>query len=491
MKRLIELYKSNFHTEPINIEQIKGSGSDRKYYRLSDNYNSSIGVIGTSLEENKAFIGITKHFNEKKLPVPQILAVSPDYMAYLQTDLGKLSLYDKLAPSRESGFYNETDVAYLEDTIKLLPLMQIRGKEGLDLSLCFPTSIMDETAIHFDLNYFKYCFLKLLQHIEFNEIMLENDFCKLSSDIIKTAEGYNTLMLRDFQSRNVMLCKKGNTKRPYFIDYQGCRLGPKEYDLASFLWQSSAKYPSTLRNRLVDTYIKSLSDILPTTDPDTVRKNLRLMVLFRLLQVLGAYGFRGYIEHKAYFLNSIPLAINNIKELVDNGVTKPYPYLEQILCKIIIVFNEHKQEGKPSTTPIDTHKQGLTVTVYSFSYKKGIPIDTSGNGGGYVFDCRSTHNPGRFEEYKKLTGLDEKVIKYLEDDGEITTFLSNIYPIVNHHVTRFLERHFTHLMICFGCTGGQHRSVYSAQHVAEYIHNTFTNVNVHLIHREQGIEKFI
>ena len=287
MKRLIELYKSTFYTEPTKIEQIKGSGSDRKYYRLSDDTQSSIGVIGTSLEENNAFIGLTNHFNEKKLPVPQILGISPDRMVYLQTDLGKMSLYDKLAQSRKSGDYTETDIAYLEKTITQLPLIQIRGKEDLDLSLCFPTSIMDETAIHFDLNYFKYCFLKLLRHIDFDELKLEKDFCKLCSDIVITCGAYDSLILRDFQSRNVMLCKKGHTEIPYFIDYQGCRLGPKEYDLASFLWQSSAKFSSSLRSRLVDKYLRYY-------------QQPRLTLYVRTFSLWYFFVFYKFLEHMVF-----------------------------------------------------------------------------------------------------------------------------------------------------------------------------------------------
>ena len=136
---------------------------------------------------------------------------------------------------------------------------------------------------------------------------------------------------------------------------------------------------------------------------------------------------------------------------------------------------------------MNTEKQ-LTVKVISFSYRRGIPEDNSGNGGGYVFDCRYVHNPGRYDEYKPLTGLDQPVIDFLEKDGEITEFLTNIYALTDAHVKRYIERGFTNLMICFGCTGGQHRSVYSAQHTAEHIHKKF-GVRVELIHREQNVEQ--
>jgi N-acetylmuramate 1-kinase len=483
MERLVKLYESLYGTAPTNTEQIKGSGSARQYYRLSSKGNSAIGVIGSSLEENRAFIEITRHFNKQNLPVPTVYNVSPDGMAYLQSDLGSISLYQLLTNSRNNCKYTDADFLSLEKAVRGLPRMQIIGAQGLDLSLCYPTAKMDETAIHFDFNYFKYCFLKLQPKIDFNELDLEKDFCAFCEDIINMSSSEDSLILRDCQARNVMMKSDGESLTPYFIDYQGCRIGPKEYDLASFLWQSSAHYPQELRDRLVECYIEALRELRPDTNPDTVRKNLELMVLFRLVQVLGAYGFRGLIERKAYFLNSIPGSIANLKDVLNKGTAKPHPYLENVLKSI--VQNNEANSALPSASQQDNK---LTVTIYSFSFKKGIPVDPSGNGGGYVFDCRSTHNPGKYDQYKELTGLDAPVIKFLEEDGEITTFLNSVYPIVTHHVQRFSERGFTHLMICFGCTGGRHRSVYSAQHTAEHLRRLFPDINIHLIHRERNID---
>ncbi len=493
MERLIRLYKLKFDTHPVKIEQIKGSGSSRKYYRLSSETCSAIGVIGNSFEENRAFIEITRHFNKKNLPVPTIYNVSPDGMAYLQCDLGNTSLFQMLTVARDTHIYSASEVGCLEQVVRILPRMQVIGAQGLDLTLCYPTPRMDDTSIHFDLNYFKYCFLKLQSEIDFNEIELEKDFNAFSTDILRIAETENSLILRDCQARNVMLSNNGSVSTPYFIDYQGCRIGPKEYDLASFLWQSSAHYPQELRDKLIDCYIDSLTELCPDTDPDTVRKNLELMVLFRIIQVLGAYGFRGLIEHKAYFLSSIPSAIDNLREVINKETVRQYPYMKKVLKDI--VHNCETVRGKitPLVTECKTIQRSdkLTVTIYSFSFKKGIPSDPSGNGGGYVFDCRSTHNPGKYDQYKEQTGLDASVIKFLENDGEILSFLGNVYPIVAHHVQRFVDRKFTNLMICFGCTGGRHRSVYSAQHTAEFLRRKFTNINIHIIHREQNIDTYL
>ena len=511
MQRLISLYKNLYAAEPASVEPITGSGSPRQYYRMSDHQGRSvIGTIGTSLEENRAFIGLTRHFEECGLPVPHLLAVSPDQMAYLQADLGSTSLYQAVSQGRESGDYSPAEQQLLRQTIAFLPRFQILGARGLDTSLCYPTPRMDSMSIMFDLNYFKYCFLKLLPAIDFNEISLQHDLERLTADILAlTADGEPTLILRDFQARNVML----TDGQPYLIDYQGCRLGPVEYDLASFLWQASARYPAELRNQLIDTYVEASSELHPT-DGTLLRQRLRLMVLFRLLQVLGAYGFRGLHERKAYFLHSIPPAIANLRELLATGAADSYPYLEQVLNSIInsqlstakqsreLAFavgeaganfaSKFESEAATINYQLSTPPSSpLTVTIYSFSYKKGIPTDPSGNGGGYVFDCRSTHNPGRYEPYKQLTGLDREVIDFLESDGEILQFLSHVYPLAEHHTETYIRRGFTSLMFSFGCTGGQHRSVYSAQHLAEHLRRLYPQIKIHLIHREQGIDKYI
>ena len=356
----------------------------------------------------------------------------------------------------------------LHKTITLLADFQVKGAKGLDFNICHPLPEFDRRSIHWDLNYFKYNFLKTTG-MDFREDLLEDDFERLAERLLQ--EQTETFLYRDFQSRNVMLVDGA----PYFIDFQGGRKGPVYYDVASFLWQAKANFPNELRDELIQTYILSLQKWMPVGEA-AFMEQLQLFVLFRTLQVLGAYGFRGYFEKKPHFIQSIPFALNNLRVLLKEGFEE-YPYLKEILSEM----TELKQFA-------DTCKRTLEVRVFSFAYKKGIPNDTSGNGGGYVFDCRAINNPGKFERYNNVNGLDEPVIKFLEEDGEITAFLDNIYPLVDRHVQRYIDRGFTDLMISFGCTGGQHRSVYAAQRIAEHIAKQF-KVKVSLVHREQNLEQ--
>ncbi len=484
MKELTSLYKQYAGVAPTLCQRITGSGSNRQYFRLSDAAGGSvIGVVGTSLEENQAFLYLSRHFEEKGLPVPRILVESADGMRYLQSDLGNRSLYDALKTGRESGGeYSAEEVELLRRTIRLLPSVQLRGAEGLDFSKCYPQAQMDAANVAFDLNYFKYCFL-MPSGVTFHEMRLEEDFRHLAANLTK---GLPTgFMYRDFQARNIML---DASDRPHLIDYQGGRRGPLPYDLASFLWQASSRYPQTLRDELVKEYLQALALLRPV-DEARFRADLQLCVLFRLLQVMGTYGFRGLIERKKYFLDSIPPAIDNLRGLLATGGVTAYPHLCDVLERLV----EHHTAAAPSADAAPTvskydGKGPLRVRVFSFSYKKGIPADESGNGGGYVFDCRGTHNPGRYQAYKQLTGLDQPVIDFLEQDGEILTFLERVYPLADAHVERYLQRGFTDLMFSFGCTGGQHRSVYSAQHVAEHLNRKY-GIEVELCHREQNVHQ--
>lgn len=483
MEKLRELYRQWSGTEPADMEKLPGAGSNRVYYRITDGSGRSvIGVVGTSSDENHAFVYLANHFTKQQLPVPQVLAVADDELRYLQTDLGGTSLFDALREGREKGGqYNEQEKELLRITIRELPRIQILGAHGLDWINCYPQPEFDMDSVMFDLNYFKYCFLKTTG-LDFHELKLEADFRMLAKDLL--SEKQQAFLYRDFQARNVMLCQQ-----PYFIDFQGGRKGPVYYDLASFLWQASAKYPAELRKELVKEYYEELKKYTEVPTEHHFNRRLQLFVLFRTLQVLGAYGFRGYFERKKHFIDSIPPAIENLRELLELNQQEsslfPYPYLIGILQQL----TERIHTSSTSTLSRKEETGGdspLVVRVFSFSYKRGIPEDESGNGGGYVFDCRSTHNPGRYEPYKKLTGLDEPVIRFLEDDGEILTFLESVYKLADHHVERYMQRGFTSLMFSFGCTGGQHRSVYSAQHLAEHIHEKY-GIEVRLCHREQGI----
>lgn len=508
MEQLTQLYTAWRGEAPARVERLAGAGSNRQYYRMADAAGQTVvGVVGTSREENHAFVYLDRHFVRRKLPVPRVLAVSADEMCYLQTDLGERSLFDAIRGGREAGGrYNVAERELLLRTLRELPNIQMRGARGLDWSQCYPQPEMDEDSVLFDLNYFKYCFLKPTE-LDFHELKLEAGFRRLAKDL--TSEPAESFLYRDFQARNVMLDAEG---QPFFIDFQGGRRGPVYYDLASFLWQASAKYPFKLRRELVATYYESLKQYTEVPSVRHFAERLSLFVLFRTLQVLGAYGFRGYFEHKQHFIDSIPPAIDNLRDLLRlRDDVLPYPYLRDLLRRLTElpqfapvpppvhsrtdgyrttdrdIYPAHPQDG-PATFSKYDGKGPLRVTVYSFSYRRGIPDDPSGNGGGYVFDCRSTHNPGRYEPYKQLTGLDEPVIRFLEDDGEILEFLDHVYALADKHVARYLQRGFTHLMFCFGCTGGQHRSVYSAQHLAEHVHKRF-GVEVHVVHREQGIEQ--
>lgn len=506
MQAIIDLYTAWAGAEPVKVEALPKAGSNRQYFRLYSPENVSpktvIGAYGTSVEENDAFIYLARHFTKRRLPVPQILKVSRNKLCYLQTDLGDLSLYDALETGRKAGGkYNLQEKELLKQTIRLLPEIQIRGARGLDFSHCYPQPAFDKTNVLFDLNYFKYCFLKPLE-IEFNELKLEATFQLFASDL--TTDFGESFMYRDFQARNVMLDAAG---KPAFIDFQGGRRGPLEYDVVSFLWQASARYAPRLRQELIDEYIKALR-LYTEFNEAALRKNIKKFILFRLLQVLGAYGFRGYFEKKPYFINSIPPAIQNLREALRDDAC-PYPYLKNLLKRLTDLprfktqpvqirprkdgyrttesqlFKPDPYDG-PATFSKYDGRGPLTVRIFSFSFHKGIPEDTSGNGGGYVFDCRSTHNPGRYEPYKQLTGLDEPVVRFLENDGEILDFLADVFHMAERHVERYLERGFTDLMFSFGCTGGQHRSVYSAERLAEHLNSKY-GIRVVVTHREQGI----
>lgn len=478
MQALVSLYQETFGTAPRQVEPIARAGSNRCYYRLHGS-PTVVGVTGTSVEENRCFIYLSGHFHARHLPVPRILAASADGVRYLQEDLGTLSLFDALRRGREAaGQYNDEEKRLVERTMRCLPHLQIEGAMGLDTDRLLPPATFTKEAAMFDFNYFKYCFLRTTR-VHFDEVRLQADFEAFAESLAAAPE--RGFLYRDFQARNVMLKDEGT---PFFIDFQGGKAGPLHYDVAAFLWQASARYPQAFRDAMVEAYLDELATLQPV-DREGFRSRLRAFVLFRLLQVLGAYGLRGRFERKKHFLDSIPPALDNVRQLLAQGACHPYACLEETLGRM--VEDAAADEAAPAPPAATAARSGrLVVRVFSFSYKRGIPQDESGNGGGYVFDCRSVHNPGRYEPYKQLTGVDEPVVKFLEDDGEMLTFMGNVYALADRHVARYVERGFTSLMFCFGCTGGQHRSVYGAQHLAEHLSRKF-GVEVRLEHREQGI----
>ena len=470
MKELETLFQQHTHEKLLNTTELTASGSPRRYFRMTGEKTTLIGVAGTSIEENRAFIAMSKHFHALGLPVPQVLTETADGKFYLQNDLGNTLLFDFMAEGRKTGIFSEIEKEILRKTLRKLPLIQVLGAKEFDFTVCYPQPEFNERSVFWDLNYFKYNFLKTTG-LDFQENRLEDDFVLFSEVLLSSKT--DTFMYRDFQSRNVMI----NDGNPYFIDFQGGRRGPLAYDVASFLWQAKANFSTELREELIQVYLNSLKKLIQVDEAD-FRKQLNHFVLFRTLQVLGAYGFRGYFEKKPHFLQSIPFAIENLKQILKTDFPE-YPYLVEILRQMTGLDQFNK---KPEI------RKTLLVKVYSFSYRIGIPEDISDNGGGFVFDCRAIHNPGKYPEYVNLTGLDEPVKQFLETDGEIITFLEHVFVLVDKSVNRYLERGFANLMVSFGCTGGQHRSVYSAQKMAEHISAKF-GVEVELVHRERKIKQ--
>ncbi len=478
MTNLRELYISLCGCAPAAVVPIAAAtGSNRAYYRLTDARGQTmIGVVGTDKEENAAFIYLARHFARRGLPVPEVYAVSADGMCYLQQDLGTTTLYDALATDRAEGHYTAPAVALLTKTLQRLAALQWRGDKGLDYRRCYPVAAFDTTSVLFDLNYFKYCFLKP-SGIAFHEVRLEEDFRRLAAAL--THEPLQAFMYRDCQARNVMLV---GADEPYFIDFQGGRRGPCYYDLVSFLWQASAHYDAALRLSLSDEYYAALREYTAVPPREEFRRRVPLFALFRTLQVLGAYGFRGLFERKPYFIKSIPYALDNLRVLLQENEF-PYPWLVSALSALA-ALPQYAPRIEPAAA------QQLVVTVVSFAYKYGLPVDASGNGGGYIFDCRGTFNPGRVPQYRALTGLDAPVQQCIAADGSLPALIANAYPLAEAHIDNYLARGFSNLMIAFGCTGGQHRSVYAAEQMAAHIKEKY-GIEVHILHRELNINKVL
>jgi len=433
------------------VTELPASGSDRHYYRLSGSETDAIGALNPDEKENKAFVGFSRHFGNIGLPVPEIFAVHPDGQAYLLSDLGNETLFSLLT---DEGLSNRVKDLYRQ-VIAWLPQFQVNGINGLDLELCYPRMAFDRQSMMWDLNYFKYYFVRL-SGITFDEQALEDDFEKLISFLSEAPAEY--FMYRDFQSRNVMIA--GN--RPFFIDYQGGRLGPLQYDLASLLFDAKANLPNDFREELLNRYMEEAAK-LTTINREQFTRYYYGFVLIRILQALGAYGFRGFYQKKEHFLQSIPYALDNLNYLLNQH----HPGIEfKALEKLLRSFTG-------SETLRNYARPGLKVSIFSFSYKEGIPADQSGNGGGFVFDCRALPNPGRLEEYKKLSGLDEPVANYLSSQPETGLFIGSIFSIVDQAVENYLARGFQSLMISFGCTGGQHRSVYFAEQLSHHLNKRF------------------
>lgn len=452
-----------------NMIQLAPSGSDRRYFRLQNGARTAIGAYNADQKENKAFLTFSRHFFQKGLPVPEIYAENLDQGIYLQEDLGDVPLFQML-PRTGEPFGDELTQWYRQ-SLEQLARLQILGGEGLDYSVCYPREAFDRQSMLWDLNYFKHYFLKLAK-IPFDEQLLEDDFNRLADYLLKADTRY--FLFRDFQSRNIML--KNN--KVYFIDYQGGRRGALQYDVASLLFQAKGNIPASIRESLLQHYLDAASQLTPI-DRGAFIELYYGYVLIRSLQTLGAYGFRGLYERKEHFLNSIPQALQNIRELKDSFLfTKGMPELHRCLDALAATrqFDAYDRT-RGANSP-------LVVSINSFSYRSGIPVDTSTNGGGFVFDCRFIFNPGRQDTYKHLTGRDEPVIQFLRQQTHMEQFLQSVFAIVDRAVENYIERDFESLQINFGCTGGQHRSVYAAESTARHLQEKY-GANVRLCHIEQ------
>lgn len=466
---LSQLFKDKFNILPAEITPLAAGGSSRRYYLLTatDPGMEAVGTCGDDREENRTFIYLARHFRDRSVAVPEIFCVAPDFSAYIQSHIPGNSLLECL--QRSDNPRQLTDKA-----MQLLCDFHYKGSRGLDFTKCYPEESLDANTVNWDLNYFKYSFLKLTG-IVFNERGLQEDFDRLTQKLLADSGCRTTFMYRDFQSRNIIV--DSSDGKLYGIDFQGGRRGPAQYDLASFLWQAKARFSEEMKQEGIDSYCRHAAVACPEFDRHSFQAALPYFVLFRELQTLGAYGFRGLIERKPHFIESLPLGIKNLKYLFADEfptLADEFPHLAAIAESLILPENTAPASG-----------ESLTVTVQSFSYRKGYPTDPSGNGGGFIFDCRAVHNPGRYDRYKPLTGMDRPVIEFLENDGEIFPFLQNAYELVDSAVEKYLRRGFTSLCVGFGCTGGRHRSVYSAHAMASHLREKYPQVKVVEIHREQ------
>ena len=476
-KSLVSIFKNHFGCEVEKISALPRSGSYREYYRLRGQGKTGIGVYNYDRKENEAFLSFTKHFLSKDLLVPKVYEENLDENVYLLEDLGDTSLFSFLNDHRENEDFPPSAIELYKNVLEQLPAFQIKGDLGLDYSVCYPRDSFDKQSMMWDLNYFKYYFLKLAK-VPFDEQELENDFETFSDWLL--SEESDFFLYRDFQSRNIMV----HNRDPYFIDYQGGRKGALQYDVASLLFDAKADIPPSIREELLDHYLLQLSNY-KSIDEKKFKEFYTGFALIRLMQAMGAFGFRGFYEKKPHFLASIPYAIMNLSNILDHSVLPvKLPHLIHVLGSLQD-SPELKQFG-------DTRKHNgkLVIEINSFSYRRGIPIDQSENGGGFVFDCRAIHNPGRYQEYKDLTGNDDAVISFLKSNSQADQFVQNTLVLVRQSIGIYLERDFTNLMVNFGCTGGQHRSVYCANRMRKLLDEEFGNsIEIFVHHREQELKE--
>ncbi|MBP7796856.1 MAG: phosphotransferase [Elusimicrobiales bacterium] len=471
---LKELFEETFAEKLSKTENVRADGSNRAIIRLISLERSVIGVWGPDKKENRAFVEFSKHFKSADLNVPEIYAYDEKKQIYLETDLGNQTLFDFLVRKRDSSGFDEELKNYYKKALKHLSLFQTKGLNKFDLNWCYPRKEFDEQSMMWDLNYFKYYFLKL-GGIAFDEDKLEDDYKKFV-EFIKDANR-NFFLYRDFQSRNIMV--KDNDL--FFIDYQGGRRGFLAYDVAALLYDAKADIPHNIRLELLDYYL-GLPEIKKVITREEFLKYYYMFVYIRIMQAMGAYGLRGFYERKPHFLTSVPYVIKNIEWLLAN-VELPVKMPELLKVFKRITTSTYLRQFS------DKNKRlGLNLRIYSFSYRKGFPPDPEGHNGGFVFDTRCLINPGRIPELSHITGRDDKIKEFLDSDADVKRYYHNCRLIIEQAVENYLKRNFTELYVAFGCTGGQHRSVY----MAEKLFNDFSkkeNVTCHLNHTVLGINK--
>ncbi len=490
MEVLKRLFEQHFHSPVERVQPLQGQlgGSGRKIIRLDSGKISAIGILYDVREENVAFLEFSRHFRRRGLPVPEIYAEDLSHGAYLEEDLGSTTLFEFLSDHREGASIAPEAVAAYRKVVALLPRFQVEAGRDLNYKVCYPRASFDRQSIAWDLNYFKYYFLRLAG-IPFNEQALEDDFGRLTKFLLSASRDY--FLYRDFQSRNIMLRKiltpapnevpnqLPNEDQPFFLDYQGGRKGALQYDIASLLYDAKADLPPDLRQQLLDHYLDSLAGFLDL-DRAVFMQFYYAYVYVRIMQALGAYGFRGFYERKEHFLQSVPYALRNLRWLLHN-VELPIA-LPTLMEAFKTMVASNKLQGLTSTS----QPEKLTVRIFSFSFHRGLPQDDTGNGGGFVFDGRSLPNPGREERFKTLSGKDAPVIDYLHQQESVHQFLASAISLVDASVTAYQRRGFKHLMVSFGCTGGQHRSVYLAEQLAKHLRDKANDaVQVVVRHREQ------
>ena len=453
MDALKKLFEKHFHSPVLRLQPLQGQlgGSGRNLIRLAGEQFSAIGILYGVREENVAFLEFSRHFRRHSLPVPEIYAEDLSQGAYLEEDLGDTTLFESLSKNRVGAKIAPLVVEAYRTVVALLPRFQIEAGRSLNYKVCYPRASFDRQSIAWDLNYFKYYFLKLAG-IPFNEQALENDFDRLTKFLLSADRDY--FLYRDFQSRNVML----RDGCPFFLDYQGGRKGALQYDIASLLYDGKADLPPALRQELLDHYLESLADFIKV-ERAVFMRHYYAYVYIRIMQALGAYGFRGFYERKVHFLQSVPYALKNLRWLLHH-VEMPI-----VLPTLTVAFQSMLSSEKLQN--LTAEADGLVVRIFSFSFHRRLPEDETGHGGGFVFDCRSLPNPGREERFQPFTGQDAPVIDYLHQQESVHQFLSSALLLVEAAISNYHRRGFKSLMVSFGCTGGRHRSVYLAEQFAQ------------------------